>query len=226
MGRQVNVIVFITMVGMALIWSQQISAVPEGNPLTQDSVQEELSKFNEDVRNGATFKFKIHKSLPAYTFHLVGNRESNLIDSIEVSKGNDTAIIQVLKDFEMDEPPFRGAKYFQAEDINFDGYRDLKLLSWWGVTGNKGYSYWLFEPKKNRFVFNQELRDLSNPTPNYKRKLIKTHSVGGMAGYIYENADYAFVNGRLVSIREEVQDLAKIGSISLGLSGNEGMERW
>lgn len=209
MDRQSNLIISIIMLAIVPVLSQQIKAMSCVKTAAQDLVQNQTSEVTEDVRNGATFIFKIHRKLPSYTFHLVGNLEFNAFERIEVSKGNDTTIIQVLKDFEMDGPPYRGAKYFQTEDINFDGYTDIKLLSWWGATGNSGYNYWLFEPKKGRFVLNKELRDLSNPTPDYKRKQIKTHSVGGMAGHIYGNAAYAFVNGRLMSIREEEQDWVK-----------------
>jgi hypothetical protein len=107
------------------------------------------------------------------------------------------------------EPPYRGAKYFQGEDINFDGYADIKLMSWWGATGNNAYHYWLFDPRKGRFVLNHELSELTNPTPNYKTKRIRSHHVWGMAGNIYDTATYVFQNGRVVLIRDESQEWVK-----------------
>lgn len=208
MARQSNLIISIIMLAIVPVSSRHIKAICYVKTAAQGPVQNQTSEVAEDVRNGANFTFKIHPGFPTYRFHLVGNRESNTIDRIEVSKGNDTTIIQVLKDFEM-EPPYRGARYFQREDINFDGYVDIKLMNWWGATGNSGYNYWLFDPRKGRFVFHQELSDLSNPTPNYKTKRIKTHHGGGMAGNIYDDATYVFENGRLVSIREETQDWVK-----------------
>jgi hypothetical protein len=196
------------MLAIVAFWSQQITGMSDGKTAAQDLVQNPPSEVTEDVRNGTSFTFKIHPGLLTYVFHLVGNHDWNTIDRIEVSKGTDTTIIQVLKDFEM-EPPYRGAKYFQGEDINFDGYADIRLMRWWGATGNNAYHYWLFDPGKGRFVFNHELSDLTNPTPNYKTKRIRSHHVWGMAGNIYDDATHVFQNGRLVLIRAESQDLVK-----------------
>lgn len=159
-----------------------------------------------DVRGGAICHFNIHDGLPIYNFHLVGNPEYNMIDRIEITKGNESAFSQTLEAGDS-EPPYRDAKFFVAEDINFDGYKDIKFMIFWGATGNTGYTYWLFDPSKNLFVENKNLSSLSNPTPDVGTKTIATHSVGGMAGCIYNNGTYKFdENGKLILIREEKQD--------------------
>jgi len=159
-----------------------------------------------DVRGGAICYFTIHKDLSTYTFHLIGNPEFNTIDRIEITKGNESAVSQTLE-AGMGEPPYRDASFFVAEDMNFDGYKDIKLMSFWGATGNTGYTYWLFNFSKNLFVENKDLSSLSNPKPDVGTKTIATHSVGGMAGCIYNNGTYKFdETGKLILIREEKQD--------------------
>jgi hypothetical protein len=158
-----------------------------------------------DLRGGAECRVLVHVSLPAYVFHLVADSE-NHVRSIELRDG--TRTIQTLAiDVNDFEPPYRGADFFGAEDVDFDGYQDIKLLSWWGVTGNKGYIWWLFDPKKRVFVRNDALRGLSNPVLDPVAKTIETSGVGGMAGRIYRKSTYQLDGkGVLVETRNEYQD--------------------
>lgn len=189
------------------IQNQNTQKIVEGcviTPYNQGAV--ESADVVTDVRGGAICHFNIHNGLLIYNFHLVGNPEYNTIDRIEITKGNESALSQTLE-AGMGEPPYRDAKFFVAEDMNFDGYKDIRLMSFWGATGNTGYTYWLFDPSRNFFVENKDLSSLSNPTPDVGTKTIATHSVGGMAGCIYNNGTYKFdENGKLILIREEKQD--------------------
>lgn len=62
------------------------------------------------------------------------------------------------------------------EDINFDGFPDIKVLRWYGATGNKGYLYFLYDPQLQSFEdqASDELLELSNPVPNAEGKEICT----------------------------------------------------
>jgi hypothetical protein len=167
----------------------------------------EFGDVVSDVRGGAICNFYIHDSLPVYNFYLKGNVEYNTIDKIEVTRGIESKVLVQTLEAGMGEPPVRGGNFFGAQDMNFDGYKDIGLISWWGATGNTGYTYWLFDPSKNIFVENSDLSSLSNPTPELQTKTIATHSVGGMAGCIYNNGTYKFdVKGKLILIRSEKQD--------------------
>jgi len=166
----------------------------------------EFADIEKDVRGGAVCHFYINNDLSIYNFNLVGNPEYNTIERIEITKGNEDIISQVLE-FEMVEPPLLGVEFFFVEDINFDGYKDIALLNWWGATGNRGYLYWLFDYQKNQFILNEDLNGLSNPTPHPETKTITTHSKGGMAGSIYSDGTYEFDNnGKLILIRLEKQE--------------------
>lgn len=196
------------------------------NPITQPAQNQNSQKITEgcvitpyngeklefgdvvtDVRGGAICNFNIHSGLPIYNFYLRGNAEYNTIDQIEITKGVESKILVQKLEAGMGEPPPRSGNFFGAQDMNFDGYKDIRLMSWWGATGNTGYTYWLFDPSKNIFVENTDLSSLSNPTPELQSKTIATHSVGGMAGCIYNNGTYKFdENGKLILIRSEKQD--------------------
>ena len=167
----------------------------------------EFGDLVSDVRGGAICNFYIHDGLPVYNFYLRGNVEYNTINQIEITKGIESKVLVQKLEVGMGEPPYRDAKFFVAEDINFDGYKDIKLMSFWGATGNTGHTYWLFDSSKNLFIENKDLAELSNPKPDLATKTIWTHSVGGMAGCIYNNGTYKFdANGKLILIHSEKQD--------------------
>ena len=179
---------------------------------SQDQVP--LSEVVEDVRGGTAFQFRIHPSSLIYAFHLIGDPASNTIVRIEVSRQNDPAIIQTLE-AGMGEQPYRGADYFQVEDINFDGYLDIKLLAWWGATGNKGYRYWLFDKETDHFVYDEAFSELCNPIPHPETKTITTSSVGGMAGRIHTFAAFQVMDGKPTVIWEEHQGWIEDGKYFL-----------
>ncbi len=190
------------------IQNQNSQQIADGCLITPyNGAKLEFGDVVTDVRGGAICHFNIHNGLPVYNFYLRGNVENNMIDQIETTKGNESKLLVQKIEAGMSEPPPRGGNFFEAQDINFDGYKDIRLMSWWGATGNTGYRYWLFDPSKNVFVENSDLSSLSNPTPELQTKTITTHSVGGMAGCIYNNATYKFDgDGKLILIRSEKQD--------------------
>jgi hypothetical protein len=165
---------------------------------------EEVSYGAEDLRGGAECRFEIHLNLPVYKFHLIADASSNTIVRIEISAERDNSQSQILEVENVDSP-YQESEYFGIDDINFDGYQDIRLLAWWGVTGNKGYVYWIFNPQTGRFVENRDLRDLSNPILHPDTKTITTSSVGGMAGKIHSYGTYAFERCKLTLIRVESQ---------------------
>ena len=50
-------------------------------------------------------------------------------------------------------------EFIQFVDMNFDGYKDLRLLQNIGADGSMTYSYWLFQPSTGTFAFHQGLSD-------------------------------------------------------------------
>lgn len=172
----------------------------------------EKSEYSDgilDLRGGAICHFYIHNNLPIYNFYLKGN-VNNKIDQIEITKGIENETFVQKLEVIMDDSPYSSSDFFGVIDMNFDGYKDIRLLNLSGATGNKVYNFWLFDPSKNIFVKNEDLSSLSNPTPNPQSKTIETYSVGGMTGCIYRYETYKFdETGKLILIRFEKQDYAE-----------------
>ncbi len=203
------VLVVVGLVGVRFIPHAEPQKIEEGCTVVPFSgAKLEAGDLSRDLRAGVLCHFYIHEDLPIYTFHLKSSATGNIISQIEITQGAEGGPVLQTLDASMSEPPFSGQEFFWADqDINFDGYKDIRLLDWLGATGNTGYSYWLFDPIKKIFVRNDELNALSNPTPDPQSKTISASSNGGMAGCIYSTEKYKFdTAGRLIVVSSMKQD--------------------
>lgn len=141
-----------------------------------DSVEIDTSVVR-DVRSGDLVNGEIHPGLPQRTFRLVANEETNTIQKIEVFLPDQKEPVQVIE-AEQAESPYRDSKYFKIVDIDFDGYQDIGLLSWWGKTGNEGWKFWRFDPASGKFVQDKLISELPHPEFDPKTKTIKTFTRG------------------------------------------------
>ena len=157
-----------------------------------------------DLRGGAICHFRVRDDIPVIGVRLYSDPAENVITHFEVFRGKGGVVDQRLESG-MGEPPYKDAQYFQALDLNFDGYKDIRIMTSWGATGNTVYKNWLYEPKFESFDHSPALDALSSPTPDPKRRVITTRSNGGMAGCIYTIQTYDYFNGQLRLIWEESQ---------------------
>jgi hypothetical protein len=189
---------------------------PSGNPNVLAQQTAHPQPITEDLSHGATFTFKIAPDLPEFTFKVVpepqdrdeyGNPHTTVRD-VQVIRGNSKEPLQSLEGCEWEgmEAPPRGSDWFRAEDLNFDGYDDIYVLTNWGATGNELGCVWLYDPKASRFEFSREFSELGRFTLDPATKTIATHSNGGMAGTIFQAAKYIIENNRPVPVVTVAQD--------------------
>jgi hypothetical protein len=57
--------------------------------------------------------------------------------------------------------PPKGFHWFRAEDVNFDGYADIFMMTTWGATGNKFGCVWLYDPRKAKFQYSKEFTEIA-----------------------------------------------------------------
>jgi hypothetical protein len=148
------------------------------------------------------YTFRIHPDLPEFSFH-VRRDEGHMPEGIEVTRNNE--LVQLLEIVDDVDTPPPGTDLIAVEDVNFDGYADLKFLHWWGATGNRAYFYWLFDKESGKFVFNAKFTDLFNVVPDPEKKLIRTHVGTGAAGNNFTNQWYRVEASDLILVREEKQ---------------------
>jgi hypothetical protein len=104
------------------------------------------------------------------------------------------------------ETPYRGSKWFRVEDMNFDGYADIFVLTTWGATGNEAGCIWLYDPRTGRFEFNKDFSEIAAFAVHPDTKTLTTHGNGGAAGTIFRAAKYAVENNRPVPVITVAQD--------------------
>ena len=165
--------------------------------------------MTKDLSHGATFKFKIAKSLPEFTFKVVPElNPGDTVKRIDVYRGDSDKVFQQLEGCEfanMEALP-NGSDWFRAEDFNFDGYKDVFLMTWWGATGNYGGCIWLYHPGSGRFEYSKELSELPWRRLDPATKTILTFENGGGAGSAYDANRYRVEDNRPVLIWHEHQD--------------------
>jgi hypothetical protein len=177
-------------------------------PLDTSSIVEDLSK-------GAIFRFQIAASLPLFTFKIIPDVRDNengfpqsTLQDIEVFKGDSDQPLQHLTgcDWEEMETPPRYGDWFRADDVNFDGYQDIYLLTQWGATGNQYGCVWLYDPTTGHFEYNKEFSELSRYWLDTASKTVRTFSTGGMAGAVHTASQYKVENNRPLLVWSETQD--------------------
>lgn len=170
----------------------------------------------QDLSQEATFKVAIAPDLSEFTFKVTphvekpdeyGNPQST-IQEIQVFRGDGTVPWQTLEGCEwagMETPP-RGEEWFRSEDVNFDGYTDIYILTNWGATGFESGCIWLYDPASGKLVFSREFSELATFTLDPQTKTINSHGCGGMACAIFNAGKYVVENNRPVEIMEAAQD--------------------
>jgi hypothetical protein len=61
---------------------------------------------------------------------------------------------------------------FIVEDMNFDGYADIRLLQFLPAAPNLPYYYWTYDPTTQRFQRQKALEEITSPEFDSKKKLI------------------------------------------------------
>ena len=172
--------------------------------------------MTQDLSGGASFTYQIASNLPLFTFKIIpelrdadryGNAQST-VRAIEVFRVNAAKPFQRLEgcDLSAMEPPPKDNGWFLAQDVNFDGYADIFLMTWWGATGNQGGCVWLYNPATGRFGYSKEFSDLPGFTLEPEKKTILTFSNGGMAGLVYDTERFRVQDNKPILIWHEHQD--------------------
>ncbi len=184
---------------VVLVTAAPLMAVQSPGTTADEDISLDLSK-------GATFRFTIGQKLAPYIFKAVGDPKLKTIDHIDVYREPEKEPIQTLHECRMEEAPYRGAKWFRAEDFNFDGYQDIWMLASWGATGNESGCVWLFDSKSGKFAYSREFSELGTYKLDPGSRTIITTSVGGMAGQVHRITTYEVIDDRPFVVQQEDQD--------------------
>ncbi|MEZ4608086.1 MAG: lysozyme inhibitor LprI family protein [Deinococcales bacterium] len=99
---------------------------------------------------------------------------------------------------------FDVANSFVIEDMNFDGYNDLRVREFLPAGANIPYLYWLYQPAIERFIANQALSQLTSPNFDQTTGIITSAWRSSAASYGQDS--YRYQEGQLLLIRQETFD--------------------
>jgi hypothetical protein len=167
-----------------------------------------------------TFSITISKNLPNYFLRYQEYSESDK----ETSDDNQTYYRVELKKTIMGKPfqviqsesyAYNGPLDFDLDDsgenygvdgitidINFDGYKDLRFRKSEGTgryRSNGSYDFYVFNPKKNNFELNEDLSNVTNPTPFPDRKIVFSYTKDVLRDGIVE--EYKWEGRNLVLLK-------------------------
>jgi hypothetical protein len=92
--------------------------------------------------------------------------------------------------------------FFGGQDINFDGWLDLLLITEKGTANSKA-EYWVYDPAADRF---RDLGEFPIFRVDAAHKRLSTYVGNGPAGLDFEKRDYAFQGNDLIVVSEETQE--------------------
>jgi hypothetical protein len=91
--------------------------------------------------------------------------------------------------------------FFGGQDINFDGWLDVLLMTEQGAA-NARAEYWLYDPTTERF---RDLGEFPMLRVDAAHKRLSSYVSNGPAGLDFEKREYAFQGNDLIVLSEETQ---------------------
>ena len=160
------------------------------------------SPGEQDLRGGMVCKFSINPQLPVFTLSFAGQADNTLGD-ITITEGANAKVIQTIPNTtSYDATLTKAENTIVPVDANFDGYKDLPILSDCGATGNCTYSVYLYNPTTNQFIKNSFLSNLGTPSFDAAKKQVTTSWNSSVADF--ETDTYQYQGGQYTLIQKIV----------------------
>ncbi|MBN2694735.1 hypothetical protein JXR93_08735 [bacterium] len=145
---------------------------------------------------------KISENILKATFYVSGKKteESNFsANSIKIAITGDVNVEQELK-FDETESADEERAGLILEDINFDGFKDLRIQESISAGPNTPYLYWIWNKDKSFYERATELDELTSPIVDAENKKIITEVKDSPTTYFTN--EYKFENNKLTQIKE------------------------
>lgn len=161
-----------------------------------------LNIKENDLKPLIILKDKIHPSLPEYLFKVFGERKgstiyANKIDIYKISEKEEKIQEIIFSDARTLDDRQIGT---YIEDMNFDGYKDIRVQCGTPPGPNIPYFYWLWDKDSSEYKKNKELEELTSPEFDYVNKVITSFNRGSVASY--REREYKYIDKRLTLIKE------------------------
>jgi len=158
----------------------------------------------------STFELVVYPDMKPLKLVMYEDENTIEIHRIEIYANNASKPFQVFNKIESENMNPAAPHRIAVIDMNFDGYKDFRVVSWVGSTWNRGYHVWLYNPKSGRFCYDVDLSNLSSPIVfDARTQTVSTFSKGGSAAAIHSRYDYKFIAGKLTRVKRYEQTFDK-----------------
>lgn len=180
-----------------------------GKNIEENKQSDKITNHDKDYTTGnkendknivVSIKEKIHSSLPEYTFNIYGQKKEQLFSAnrIIVKHNKDVTVQEIA--FEETETPDAEKLGLIIEDINFDGFKDIRIQQFLPAGSNIPYYYWLWDKEAAQYIQNKELEEITSPEIDLEHETIK--STARSNAFTYIEREYKFLEGVLTLVKE------------------------
>lgn len=183
----------------------------------QMQITREYDEPNEII---LAFRDNLHPSLPEYEIKVYGKRKISGGDFIHYS-AHKIAVFQIaghelIQEINFDETRTNNGKNlgFVIEDMNFDGYKDIRIQRATPAGPNIPYLCWLWDNDTKHFFENRHLETILAPRFDHEKKIITSFARESAAHHFDFTYKYIDDIPTLIKIRErkgEIVNGQKIG---------------
>ncbi len=183
------------------------------NPISDDELADFYEKKRSEAYFTVTHKGRIREDMPEFTFEMTAywDMESSCyaLQSIEVRDGDkvlQTISIPELAHFDATWifSSMKDTLGFELEDVNFDGYLDIRQFDTLNGNYKQEWIYLVWNPEKYMFEQDVRLNDISLAVFDQEKKLIYGMERSGAANHYFST--YRYIDGEPVMINHTTQE--------------------
>ena len=172
----------------------------------------------------AEYRESIHPDLPQFRFTLTGTKTvadqgTARVRSIEIRRDSEPDPFQVIDGVNAETPVERPGA-FEAIDMNFDGYRDIRLIDSLPAGPNTPHRNWTYDPAEGSFQPSPELDRIPAAQYDGAAKTIRSEWRDGPAHYASDA--YRYIDGKPLLARREERRYTEPGVYTLTVSERVG----
>lgn len=165
---------------------------------------------------------QVHPDEPGRTFRILGDSERSAFSAYGIHIIADDGSEQMLDEFEALLPEGSESDVLYLEDVNFDGYADIRLVKYLTGGANVPYLFWLFDPNGKTFVAAPQFERIVSPELDVENKLLISRQRFSAAEYRTEYYDP--LNETPILVRREERTFNPNGSSTLKVYTGQGEE--
>jgi hypothetical protein len=161
--------------------------------------------FDSYAQTHWTFKDTVHTFIVTIDTSLEqGQNNEGIVRSIDIfnSRTNEKVQSIVPEEFEHNRILDSNAVFF-VEDMNFDGYSDIRLLNWTSISFYTTYWYWFYNPVSKHYERDTTLEKYMNPY--FDQELKTFHTFWRVGLQEFGHAIYKWQNGTLELKVEQIE---------------------